>query len=223
MYVKALWRYPVKSMRGERLAEATLQKSGMKGDRNIVVVSRSRNNIITARTHPGLLGLQASVTAKGLTTIGGHPWHSPEALTLTCEAAGEPVSLVDAGEHTIRFDVLPLLIATDGAIQELGIDIRRLRPNVLIGGVQGQAERAWPGAVLCSGELAIDVAQLRMRCVMTTFDPDTLQQDLRVLRKIVKEANGKLALDCAVATPGVLREGDPITLSPSLTIGKEFL
>jgi uncharacterized protein YcbX len=67
--------------------------------------------------------------------------------------------------------------------------------------------------VLRSGNVAIDVAQLRMRCVMTTFDPDTLQQDLRVLRKIVKQADGKLALDCAVAHPGILREGDPITLS----------
>lgn len=132
---------------------------------------------------------------------------------MTCEAAGESVSLVDAGEHTERFDVLPLLVVTDGSIQKFDIDIRRLRPNVAIGGVQGQAERGWPGAILRSGEIAIRVAQLRMRRAMTTFDPDTLQQDLRVLRKIVKEANGKLALDCAVAIPGALREGDPITLS----------
>ena len=213
MHVQALWRYPVKSMRGERLAEAALKKSGMQGDRNIVVVSESTRNVITARTHPGLLGLQASGSANGVTTIEGHLWHSLEALALSCKAAGEPVRLVDAGEHTERFDVLPLLVATDGAIEELGMDLRRLRPNVVIGGVEGQAERGWPGAVLRSGELAIHVAQLRMRCVMTTFDPDTLQQDLRVLRKIVKEANGKLALDCAVAVPGVLREGDPITVS----------
>jgi len=213
MHVQALWRYPVKSMRGERLAEATLKKSGIQGDRNIVVVSESRGNIVTARTHPGLLGLQASVSANGVTTIEGHLWHTPEALALTCKAAGESAQLVDAGEHTERFDVLPLLVATDGAIEELGMDLRRLRPNVVIGGVEGQAERGWPGAVLRSGELAIHVAQLRMRCVMTTFDPDTLQQDLHVLRKIVKEANGKLALDCAVAAPGVLREGDPIILS----------
>jgi len=213
MHVQALWRYPVKSMRGERLTQATLQKSGIQGDRNIVVVSQSRCNIVTARTHPGLLGLQASVNAKGVTIIEGHPWHSPEALALTCKAAGESVQLVDAGERSERFDVLPLLVATDGAIEELGMDVRRLRPNVVIGGVEGQAERSWPGAVLHRGELAIHVAQLRMRCVMTTFDPDTLHQDLRVLRKIVKEANGKLALDCAVAVPGVLREGDPITVS----------
>jgi uncharacterized protein YcbX len=174
MHIQALWRYPVKSMRGERLTEVTLEKSGIHGDRNIVVVSRSRKNIVTARTHPGLLGLQAPVNAKGVTTVEDHPWYSPEALVLTCEAARESVSLVNAGEHAKRFDVLPLLVATDGSIQELDIDIRRLRPNVVIGGVQGQAERGWPGAVLRSGELAIHVAQLRMRCVMTTFDPDTL-------------------------------------------------
>jgi uncharacterized protein YcbX len=103
-------------------------------------------------------------------------------------------------------------VATDGAIRELGMDLRRLRPNVVIGGVDGQAERNWPGSTLRSGQVAIDVAQLRMRCVMTTFDPDTLQQDLGVLRKIVKQAGGKLALDCAVASPGVLREGDPVSL-----------
>jgi hypothetical protein len=213
MHVQALWRYPVKSMRGERLAEASLKKSGMQGDRNIVVVSDSSSNVITARTHPGLLGLQASVSANGVTTIEGHLWHSPEALALTCKAAGESVQLIDAGEQTERFDVLPLLVATDGAIEELGMDLRRLRPNIVIGGVKGHSERSWPGALLRSGELAIRVAQLRMRCVMTTYDPDTLHQDLRVLRKIVKEANGKLALDCAVAAPGVLQEGDSITLS----------
>jgi uncharacterized protein len=214
MHIQELWRYPVKSMRGERLTEAILHKSGIHGDRNIVVVSHAGDKIITARTHPRLLGLQASLSAEGATLIDGHPWHSPEALALTRKAAGEAVRLVDAGERTERFDVLPLLVATDGAIQDLGMDLRRLRPNIVVGGVTGQTERTWPGFSLCSDQAVIDVAQLRMRCVMTTFDPDTLQQDIGVLRKIVREANGKLALDCAIAHPGVLREGNPITLSP---------
>lgn len=47
---------------------------------------------------------------------------------------------------------------------------------------------------------------------MTTFDPDSLEQDLEVLRKIVRKAEGKLALDCAVRTPGVLHVGDAISL-----------
>ena len=213
MHIQELWRYPVKSMRGERIAEATLHKSGMQGDRNIVVVSQAGDRTVTARTHPGLLGLQASVSSEGITLIEGHPWDSQEALALTRKAAGEAVRLIDAGERTERFDVLPLLVATDGAIQELGMDLRRLRPNIAIGGVNGQAERSWPGSALRSGGVVLDVAQLRMRCVMTTFDPDTLQQDLGVLRRIVKQANGKLALDCAVADAGILHEGDPVTLS----------
>ena len=212
MHIQAIWRYPVKSMRGERLTESAVQRSGLQGDRNIVVVSQSRDRVLTARTHPGLLGLQASVTTKGVTTIEGHPWQSPEALALACEAAGETVRLVEAGESLERFDVLPLLVATDGAIQELDIDLRRLRPNIVIGGVSGQAERTWPGAQLRSGDIAIHVAQLRMRCVMTTFDPDTLQQDLSILRKIVKKVEGKLALDCSVSVPGVLHQGDPVAL-----------
>ena len=212
MYVQELWRYPVKSMRGERLKEATLRVSGVQGDRNIVVVSHTGDRVITARTHPGLLGLQAAISEKGETLIDGFRWNSPEALALTRKAAGEAVRLVDAGERSERFDVLPLLVATDGAIQELGMDLRRLRPNIVIGGVAGQTERGWPGSELRAGQVVIEMAQLRMRCVMTTFDPDTLRQDLGVLRKIVKEANGKLALDCAVTHPGILREGDEVTV-----------
>lgn len=212
MYVQELWRYPVKSMRGERIPSAVLEWSGIEGDRNIVVVSAAGDRMVTARTHPGLLGLQASVSPNGITLIEGHPWNSSEALALTRKAAGEPVRLVDAGTRPERFDVLPLLVATDGAIRELDLDLRRLRPNVVIGGVSGQTERNWPGASLTSGEVVINVAQLRMRCVMTTFDPDSLKQDLGVLRKIVRKAEGKLALDCAVANPGVLRVGDAISL-----------
>ena len=212
MHIQELWRYPVKSMRGERIFNAVLDRSGIEGDRNIVVVSAATDRTITARTHPRLLGLQASVTSDGITLIEGHPWNSSEALALTRKAAGEPVRLVDAGTRTERFDVLPLLVATDGAIRELDLDLRRLRPNVVIGGVSGQTERNWPGSSLTSGEVVIDVAQLRMRCVMTTFDPDSLKQDLGVLRKIVRKADGKLALDCAVANPGVLSMGDAISL-----------
>jgi hypothetical protein len=216
MLIQQLWRYPVKSMRGERLTEAAIHTSGIQGDRNIVVVSHARDKIITARTHPGLLGLQATVSARGVTLIEHYPWDSPEALDRTREAAGEAVHLVDAGQRTERFDVLPLLVATDGAIQQLEMDLRRLRPNIVVGGVAGQAERAWPGSSLRSGSVVINVAQLRMRCVMTTYDPDTLQQDFGVLRKIAREVNGKLALDCSIASPGTLREGDPITLSSKL-------
>ena len=63
--------------------------------------------------------------------------------------------------------------------------------------------------------MAINVAQLRLRCVMTTLDPDSLKQNLEVLRRIVRDAGGKLALDCAVANPGVLHAGIAISVRPN--------
>ena len=212
MHIQELWRYPVKSMRGERLSQAMIERTGIRGDRNIVVLSESGNRVITARTRPGLLGLQPSISSTGETLIEGWPWHSSEALELTREAAGEPVQLVDAGLHLARFDVLPLLVATDGAVESLALDVRRLRPNIVVGGVAGHTERTWPGRRLSSGDVLIDIAQLRIRCVMTTIDPDTLAPDASVLRRIVRAAGGKLALDCSVERPGSLRVGDPIEL-----------
>ena len=50
------------------------------------------------------------------------------------------------------------------------------------------------------------------RCVMTTFDPDTLRQDRRVLREIVEKFDGKLALDCYVIRGGEIHAGDDVQL-----------
>lgn len=212
MYVKEIWRYPVKSMRGERIPETDVLISGIVGDRRIVAGSRKTGRMITARTHPGLLGLQAALQDDGSITINGFPWQSHDAAELVDNATGEHVELVDLATSTDRFDILPLLVATDGAIEELNIDSRRLRPNVIVGGVTGRAERDWPGHPVKLGNVEIDVAQLRGRCVMTTYDPDTLKQDLGVLRNIVKKMGGKTALDCSVRVPGHLREGDEVTL-----------
>ena len=111
-----------------------------------------------------------------------------------------------------RFDVLPLSIATDGAIAALGVDRRRLRPNIVVGGVEGLAERSWPGLQLHIGQVRIAVVRLRPRCVMTTYDPDTQVQDLTVLRRIVREFDGVMALDCAVIQGGRVAVGDPVAL-----------
>lgn len=212
MHVAELWRYPVKSLRGEMILSAEVLTTGIRGDREIVVLSSARQRVITSRTHHRLLGLQSSFdpgTSKP--TINAIPWDDPAARALVESAAGEPVELIhiDSAE---RFDVLPLLVATDGAIQTVGLDRRRFRPNILIGGVEGLAERQWEGKRLRLGEVEIHVAQLRARCVMTTYDPDTLQQDKTVLFRIVNDFDGTMALDCSVVKPGLIRVGDPVTL-----------
>jgi uncharacterized protein YcbX len=194
-------------MAGERIPQAEVGELGIAGDRTILV--HIGGNLITSRTHHRLLGLKGTLDSNGLPLISGHKWDSPEALHLVKEAAGPDAELIQYNGAE-RFDVLPLLVATDGAINHMGFDGRRLRPNVVIGGVDGLKEREWPGHRLRIGGAIIHAAQLRGRCIMTTFDPDTLQQDRTVLKRIVHELGGKMALDCAVLQGGVIREGDPV-------------
>ncbi len=112
-----------------------------------------------------------------------------------------------------RFDVLPLLVATDGAVEAFGRDIRRLRPNILIGGVEGMDETHWPGAELRLGTAVISLDSLRGRCPMTTVDPDTLERDPEVLRDIGRRFGGRLALNADVVRGGDVKVGDSVTLA----------
>lgn len=210
MHVKEIWRYPVKSMAGEHLSGVQVDKLGVAGDRKVLVLGPN-GRVITSRTHHKLLGLKGTLGANGEAHISGHLWNSPEALALVRAAAG-PGAEIQFYEGPERFDVLPLLVATDGAIAAFGHDGRRLRPNIVVGGVEGLAERSWPGKCLRIGEAVIGVQDLRGRCVMTTFDPDTLAQDHRVLEEIVKKFDGELALNCYVTQGAAIQIGDSVEL-----------
>lgn len=209
MFIKELWRYPVKSLAGEQVKSIEVGPQGMAGDRTVLITRNGR--VVTSRTHHRLLGLKGTLNEQSIPLISGHAWNSPEALALVRKAAGPEAELMQY-QGAKRFDVLPLLVATDGAIEHLGLDRRRFRPNIVIGGVDGLEERHWPGRRLRSGNVTLDAAQLRSRCVMTTFDPDTLEQDRNVLRRIVDELDGRLGLDCAVVAGGTLEEGAPVFL-----------
>ena len=104
MYVAELWRYPVKSMRGELLQHAELLKTGIRGDREIVVLSSARQRVITSRTHHRLLGLQGGIlTDTEKATVNGFPWDSPEAVALAEQAAGETRRIDSGSRHrTLR-------------------------------------------------------------------------------------------------------------------------
>jgi uncharacterized protein YcbX len=207
MHVSEIWRYPVKSLKGERLEQAEITKFGIPGDRQVAVIRTINGRFLTSRSKPKLLGLQGGINPDGVPTVNGHPWNSSEAMQLVREAAGEPVTLQQVPAPQ-AFDVLPLLVATDGAARYLNIDHRRLRPNILLADVPDLEERKWPGRVITIGEVRIHAEKLRDRCVMTTFDPDTQVQDPSILLRIVRELDGSTALDSSVIHPGKIRVGD---------------
>jgi MOSC domain-containing protein len=207
MHVSEIWRYPIKSLKGERLEETEITKLGIPGDRQIAVIRTINGRFLTSRSKPKLLGLQGSLNANGVPTINGHLWNSAEALELVREAAGELVTLEQIPAPK-AFDVLPLLVATDGAARYLNIDHRRLRPNILLADVPDLEERKWPGKIIAIGDVRIHAEKLRDRCVMTTFDPDTQAQDPSVLLRIVRDLDGTTALDSSVLFEGKIHVGD---------------
>ena len=140
MHVAEIWRYPVKSLRGERLDETELLDGGIPGDRVVHVRAPSGGRIVTSRIRPRLLALAGTLGADGEPLIDGRSWRDPASLRAVREATGAEVDLYRY-EGLDRFDVLPLSIATDGAIAALGVDGRRLRPNIVVADVEGLAER----------------------------------------------------------------------------------
>ncbi|SDL98286.1 hypothetical protein SAMN04488074_11563 [Lentzea albidocapillata subsp. violacea] len=208
MHVKALWRFPVKSLGGEELRQATFTSDGVQGDRLVHV--QGPRGVLTGRTRYGLLTIPATTGPDG-PLVDGHPWDSWQAHERVLPFGGRLTRYTGPE----RFDVLNVLVATDGQVEAAGVDVRRLRPNILIGGVEAGEEDSWPGHALVIGDVVIGMYQKRARCVVTTIDPDTGAQDLDVHRRIRREFGGVLCLDSWVIQPGLVNVGDAVELVPT--------
>ena len=216
MHVAEIWRYPVKTMAGEKLSRARIGPLGIEGDR-VVRVEDGEGEVITSRSHPRFLGHRGSLGPDVEPLVDGRPWTDPEVAALVADIAGRGARLV-RHEGADRFDVLPLLVATDGAIAAFGHDHRRLRPNLVIGGVDGLAERKWEGGRLRVGPVLIGVQDLRLRCIMTAYDPDTQVRDKDITRDIYRRFDGKLALNCFVIEGGEIGVGDEVELELDVAV-----
>lgn len=210
MHVAEIWRYPVKSLRGERLDSAELTPDGIPGDRGLHVVDAD-GELVTARVRHELLLVDATLSGAGEPLVAGARWESSEAAAAIERAAGTGTELRRSdGGH--RYDDTPLLVATDGAVAWMGVDGRRFRPNIVIAGVEGLGERGWPGDTLRAGNATIAIEKLCRRCVIPTVDPDTAAVDPAVLRRINDALDQRFALNCRVSEPGRVAVGDAVVL-----------
>jgi uncharacterized protein len=210
MRVAELWRYPVKGLQGERLERARIAKAGIPGDRGLRVADE--RGTVTGRRKQRMIGLPATLGDHERPLVAGEPWNSKAAAARVREVAGAGASLVRAeGGH--EFDAAPILVVTDGGVAQLGYDRRRFRPNIVIDGVDGAAERDWVRGRLRVGEVLLFVSEPCERCVITTIDPDTTEVDPEVLRRARLELGGMMGVYCSVLEPGAVAVGDPVTFT----------
>ncbi|MDQ3670920.1 MAG: MOSC domain-containing protein [Actinomycetota bacterium] len=228
--VLELWRYPVKSLLGERLDDFELEERGVVGDRLYAVTDRngklgSGKTSTRFRRLDGLFELSARLAAEGpLVTLPDRrelAWDDPALAGFLSERYGDElhVSREDAIPH---HDASPLHLLTTASLDWLAaqlpssqIDRRRFRPNVLLdAGGDGLIEDAWVGRRFALGEAVIRVSHRTDRCVMTTNPQSELPKDPAVLRAVTELNDECLGVFALVEEPGRIRVGDSFTEIP---------
>jgi uncharacterized protein len=229
--VLELARYPVKSMRGETLAAATLMLQGIPEDRRYAFVqaaSRSDFPWFTARQLPEMLCYKPAVDADTsgeiavtVTTPAGEKWPvDSEELRQELEArAGQALFLLRNGRGS--YDAAPISIISRQTVARIAEESAteanpwRFRPSLVVDLEEGGPfeELNWVGRILRIGETArIPIIKVDKRCVITTLDPETAESSPGVLRCIAQEHANCAGVYGTVLTAGEVRVGDRVWL-----------
>jgi uncharacterized protein YcbX len=93
-------------------------------------------------------------------------------------------------------------------------DVRRFRPNVLVGGGEPFGEDRWVGGVLRFGDgdgaAAVTVIMLDLRCVMINLEPESAQSAPGLLRGVMRANGGNAGVYCTVLREGALAVGETV-------------
>jgi len=233
--VAALFRYPVKSMGGERVVEADLGWHGVDGDRRLALRRTGEHGgfpWLTASRLPELLLFTPKRGGPDL--YGNLPTHvrtpdghdldmlGPELATEIGRRHGAPVEMVHLNRGV--FDEATISVMTSTTVDEIGrlsgqpADVRRFRPNILIASSRTVPfeEDDWVGGRLVFGDAgdapAIVITNYDERCVMVNFEPESARSTPEVLKSIVQARDNKAGVYATVARRGQLTIGQPIFL-----------
>jgi len=233
--IEAIFRYPVKSMRGEPLDATTLGWHGLEGDRRLALRrldERGGNPWLTASKLPDLILFTPRRHEGG--RGGALPTHvrTPEGeeLPVFGEALaaevgrrhGAPVQMMQL-DHGI-FDETSISVIASETVREIGrlsgksADVRRFRPNIVVRSPRATPfeEDQWVGGVLVFGEgddaPAVTVTMRDLRCVMVNFDPDLGSSAPEVMRSVVRANQNHAGVYGTVTRIGRLAVGQTILL-----------
>jgi uncharacterized protein len=219
-----LWRYPVKSLAGERLRRVTVNLRGLEGDRLWALVGpgggiASGKTTRRFRRVPGLLhhrsrldGREPVVTlADGRSARAG----SAELNALVAEIAPPGWSL-QREARTPHLDAGPVHLVTTATLATLSkvagesIPVERLRPNLLLE-VDHTApfpEDEWLGRTILLGAVELRILDRTERCAMVGHAQSSLEAHPTLLRTIGRINHVCAGVYAEATVPGVLNEGD---------------
>jgi uncharacterized protein YcbX len=237
-HVEAIFRYPVKSMRGEQVEVAELGWHGLDGDRRLAlrrIDDRGGFPWLSASTLPDLL-LFAPHPGEA-DEQGGLPTHlrAPDGAVMPVfgdalateigRRLGAPVQMMQL-KHGVFDDASISVITLDtvreiGRLAGLGLDVRRFRPNIVVRAAHSLPfqEDAWVGGVLSFGGEdecpAVAVTMRDVRCSMLNLDPDTARPSPEVLKAVVRANQNNAGVYGTVTRRGTLAVGQAIHLHPA--------
>jgi uncharacterized protein len=232
-HVDAIFRYPVKSMRGEALQTATMGWHGLEGDRRLAfqqLHDRGGFPWLTASKLPELLlfapqplqdGASESLPTHVRTPDGQLMPVFGEALAAeVARRSGAPVQMVHL-KHGIFDDATVSVIALDTIREITGLvgqspDVRRFRPNVVVRSLRPAPfeEDQWLGGVLSFGDgnhgPAIAVTMRDVRCSMVNLDPDSAMSNPGVMKAVVRANQNNAGIYGTVIRTGQIAIGQLI-------------
>ena len=238
--VKELYRFPVKSMRGEALATAQVYWHGLDGDRRYAFVrsdNRSGFPWLTGRELPQMLqytpyftnfnDIANSPVEVALPNGRSYPIDAPELNQELAEAYGKPVNLIKIGRGAFDSQVVSVMSAA--TVTALGeqmerplrgnvISPLRFRQNIIIETFDQQpfVEERWLDSSLIFGSQP-DGLRLRLnrriqRCVMINIDPETSEKEPTVLKNVAQTRENCAGVYASAEQPGMIRIGDVVKL-----------
>jgi uncharacterized protein YcbX len=217
--VVGLWRYPVKSMAAEPLAEVDVSWHGFAGDRRWAFVrdgvAQSGFPWLTLRERGDMAHYRPSFVDPAQPDKSSTIVRTPAGAVFDVTDPALAVDLWPQGARVIKqnqgvFDTFPLSLITTQTIGRLGetigagLDVRRFRPNILIEADEQSPflEDSWVGCVLRIGDMRMRVDKRDGRCVVITIDPTTTERNPAILRAVARDRQGCLGVYGSTVQPG---------------------
>ncbi len=234
-HIAELWRYPVKSMRGEQVDSLEVLQDGIAHDRRYAFVSSGApagKPRLTGRERAALLRYSAYVSGNGtsICTPDGRRFHVLDPALLTHLEQhlpqGHRITLEHEPTAAPYTDVRPIAIVSTQTLAALSrafghaVDPRRFRANLVLtftpdadaelttGNPDAFPEDALAGRTLQLGATCrLHLLERIPRCRVVTLDPNTTEPDPALMKHLDRHHNGRLGIYAKVVTPGPLNAG----------------